>query len=184
VITTLKPIAVVFTLPQQALSAVVAAQTLGAPVVEALPQGAADGQPLDQGTLAVLDNQVDPTTGTIKLKAMFPNDGLKLWPGGFVTVRLLVDTRRGAVVVPPAAVQRGPVGAYVYVIGDMSAASRRPVTVGHEDLHASIVETGLRPGERVVIDGAARLSDGRAVTVVAPATAPATARRPAANGAT
>jgi multidrug efflux system membrane fusion protein len=160
VITTLRPIAVVFTLPQQALPDVVAAQAHGAPVVEALPQGAAGAQPLDVGTLAVLDNQVDPTTGTIKLKATFPNDAMKLWPGGFVTVRLRVDTRRNAIVVPPAAVQRGPLGAYVYVVGDTMTASRRPVVVGHEDMRASIIDSGLHAGERVVVDGAARLTDG------------------------
>jgi len=185
VITTLKPIAVVFTLPQQSLSAVIAAQAGGTPVVEALPQGSDEGPPLDQGTLSVLDNQVDPTTGTIKLKATFPNDGMKLWPGGFVNARLRVDTRRGATVVPPAAIQRGPLGTYVYVVGDGLAVSRRAVEVGHEDLRASIIESGLRPGERVVIDGAARLSDGSAVTIVpAPGTAPATASRPANGGAT
>jgi multidrug efflux system membrane fusion protein len=184
VITTLKPIAVVFTLPQQQLAAVVGAQAHGTPIVEALPQGAADGQPLDQGTLSVLDNQVDSTTGTIKLKATFPNDGLKLWPGGFVTVRLLADTRHNATVVPPAAVQRGPLGTYVYVVGDTQTVSRRPITVSHEDLRQSIVEAGLQPGERVVVDGAARLSDGRAVTIAQPAPAPATASRPATGGAT
>jgi multidrug efflux system membrane fusion protein len=185
VITTLKPIAVVFTLPQQALPDVVAAQAQGAAVVEALPQGAAGAQPLDRGTLAVLDNQVDPTTGTIKLKAMFPNEGTKLWPGGFVTVRLRVDTRRNAIVVPPAAVQRGPLGSYVYVVGDNQTAIRRAVTVGHEDLRASIIESGLQAGERVVIDGAARLSDGRAVKLVGPTgAAPATASAPDGAGPT
>ncbi len=184
VITTLKPIAVVFTLPQQQLSAVVGAQAQGTPIVEALPQGAAEGQPLDQGTLAVLDNQVDSTTGTIKLKATFPNEGLKLWPGGFVTVRLRADTRRNATVIPPAAVQRGPLGTYVYVVGESMTASRRPITVGHEDLRQSIVESGLQPGERVVVDGAARLSDGRAISIAQSPTAPATASRPATGGAT
>jgi len=185
VITTLRPIAVVFTLPQQALPDVVAAQAHGAPIVEALPQGAAGAQPLDVGTLAVLDNQVDPTTGTIKLKATFPNDAMKLWPGGFVTVRLRVDTRRDAIVVPPAAVQRGPLGAYVYVVGDAMTASRRPVLVGHEDMRASIIDSGLHAGERVVVDGAARLTDGRAVTIVDPAgTTPATASGPAGGGPT
>jgi len=186
VITTLKPIAVIFTLPQQQLSAVAAAQAQGTPEVEALPQGEEGGAPLDRGTLAVLDNQVDPTTGTIKLKAMFPNEGMKLWPGGFVTVRLRVDTRRDATVVPPAAVQRGPQGPYVYVIGDGPTVSRRLVSVGHEDVRASIIDNGLQPGERVVIDGAARLTDGGKVTIVQPqgGGAPATASRHSGDGAT
>jgi multidrug efflux system membrane fusion protein len=165
VITTLRPIAVIFTLPQQDLPAVAAAQAQGAPEALALAQGAGEGPPLDRGTLAVLDNQVDPSTGTIKLKAMFPNERLRIWPGAFVTVRLRVDTRHDATVVPPAAVQRGPSGPYVYVVGDDLAAHRRPVTVGHEELRASIVEDGLRPGERVVVDGAGRLTDGAKVSI-------------------
>jgi multidrug efflux system membrane fusion protein len=116
---------------------------------------------------------------------MFPNENMKLWPGGFVNVRLRVDTRRNATVVPPAAIQRGPLGTYVYVVGDSLTASRRPVEVGHEDLHTSIIDSGLHPGERVVIDGAARLSDGRAVSIVpTPGVTPATASRPASGGAT
>ncbi len=172
VITTLRPIAVVFTLPQQNLPAVAAAQARGAPEALALAQGDADGTPLDRGTLAVLDNQVDPTTGTIKLKAMFPNEHLRLWPGAFVTVRLLVQTRHDAVVVPSAAVQRGPAGPYLYVVGEDLAARRRAVAIGHEDPQASIVESGLRPGERVVVDGAARLSDGAKVSIGTPPEGP------------
>ena len=172
VITMLRPIAVVFTLPQQNLPAVAAAQAQGTPEALALAQGDADGTPLDRGTLAVLDNQVDPTTGTIKLKAMFPNEHLRLWPGAFVTVRLLVQTRHDAVVVPSAAVQRGPAGPYLYVVGEDLAARRRAVAIGHEDPQASIVESGLRPGERVVVDGAARLSDGAKVSIGTPPEGP------------
>ena len=187
VITTLRPIAVVFTLPQQQLAAVAAAQAQGTPAVEALPQGAAEGPPLDRGTLAVLDNQVDATTGTIKLKASFPNDRLQLWPGGFVTVRLRVDTRHDAIVVPPAAVQRGPLGPYLYVVGETLTATRRSVAVGHEDLRASIIDSGLQAGERVVVDGAARLTDGAKVAIAPPPAGehvPETASRPATSGPT
>jgi multidrug efflux system membrane fusion protein len=194
VITTLRPIAVVFTLPQQQLPAVVAAQARGAVPVLALPQGSAGADtPIDRGTLAVLDNQVDATTGTIRLKATFPNDRLLLWPGAFVTVRLLAETRRDAVVVPPAAVQRGPAGAYVYVVGDDLTATRRPVGVDHEDLQYDIVAAGLSPGERVVVDGAARLTDHAHVRIAPPPgapadapplSAPATASRRAGSGAT
>ena len=194
-ITTLKPIAVVFTLPQQQLAAVVAALSAGTPAVEALPQGAADATPLDRGTLAVLDNQVDPATGTIKLKAMFPNDRLLLWPGAFVTVRLLVDTRHDATVVPPVAVQRGPLGTYAYVVGADLTATRRVVAIGHEDQRESIVESGLQPGERVVVDGAGRLTDGARVSIAPPpagtapnatpqSAAPETASRPSGHGPT
>lgn len=191
VITTLRPIAVVFTLPQQQLAAVVAAQAQGAVPVQALPQGSAGNEtPIDRGTLAVLDNQVDPTTGTIKLKAVFPNDRLRLWPGAFVTVRLLAETRHDAVVVPPAAVQRGPAGQYVYVVNDDLTVSRRAVSVDHEDLQYAVVTAGVTPGERVVVDGAARLTDHAHVRVATPAlpeapsvSSPATASRRAGSGA-
>ncbi|HEX4172170.1 MAG TPA: efflux RND transporter periplasmic adaptor subunit [Acetobacteraceae bacterium] len=118
VITQLQPISVVFTLPQQSLGQVAKAMSLGAAKVLAFPQGVTGGQakPLDTGTLAVLDNQVDPTTGTIKLKATFPNPERRLWPGAFVGVQVQVDTAKDAIVVPPAAVQRGPRGAYVYIV--------------------------------------------------------------------
>jgi multidrug efflux system membrane fusion protein len=183
VLTTLKPISVLFTLPQQDLPAVAAAMAEGSPEVLALPQASATrvtgrsgaAKPLDTGTLIVLDNQVDPTTGTIKLKANFPNEKLLLWPGAFVTVRLRVDTVRNAVVVPPVAVQRGPQGAYLYVLNADETVSRRNVREGHEDLVAAIITDGLKPGERVVIDGAARLTDKAKVSVLPPSgTAPAT----------
>jgi multidrug efflux system membrane fusion protein len=180
VITQLRPISVVFTLPQQALSAVAAAMQAGAAKVLALPQGqAADAKAaIDQGEVAVLDNQVDPNTGTIKLKATFPNPDLKLWPGGFINVRLLVQTEHDVVTVSPLAVQRGPRGAYVYVVKDDSTVSRRPVTVGHEDEAAAIVTAGLQADEQVVVDGASRLSDNAKVTIADPGAAPSAARTP------
>jgi multidrug efflux system membrane fusion protein len=190
VITTLRPISVVFTLPQQSLAAVAQAMENGTPEVLALPQGndrAETREVIDRGTLTVLDNQVDPTTGTIKLKASFPNAHLRIWPGAFVTVRLKVDTRHDATVVPPAAVQRGPRGAYVYVVNDDLTATRRPITLGHEDMTASVVADGVRPGERVVVDGAARLTDNAKVTIATPPGAtppavPATGPTPVARG--
>jgi multidrug efflux system membrane fusion protein len=179
IITTLRPITVQFTLPQQDLPAVAAAMAAGPPEVLSLPQDTGAGAPrpvLDAGTLTVLDNQVDPTTGTIRLRASFPNERLTLWPGAFVTVRLRVQTLRDAVVVPPVAVQRGPQGPYVYVV-KADVAARRPVSLGHEDQTASVVTDGLGAGERVVIDGASRLTDGARVSVVEPAGLPATASR-------
>jgi len=186
VLTQLQPISVVFTLPQQSLATVANAMRNGAPKVLAYAQGAA-GSPagvLDTGTLAVLDNQVDPTTGTIKLKATFPNAANRLWPGAFVGVRLQVDVAKDAVVVPSAAVQRGPRSSYVYVIGDDNAATRHSVTVSHEDAQGSILSEGVKPGDKVVIDGASRLSDNSKVTIVQPGaagTAPA-AGQPGAPG--
>ncbi len=164
VITQLKPISVVFTLPQQSLPAVAAAQAAGVPAVVALKQG---GGVLERGKLAVLDNQVDPATGTIKLKATFPNDTLLLWPGGFVNVRMLVQTLPGVVTVPSAAVQRGPQGAFVFVVVD-TTAQRRQIKVGQEDDQTSVVTDGLKPGEQVVVDGAQRLTDGAKVAIAGP----------------
>ncbi|HET8997401.1 MAG TPA: efflux RND transporter periplasmic adaptor subunit [Acetobacteraceae bacterium] len=172
VITQLHPISVIFTLPQQSLGAVTAAMRKGTPTVLAYAEGA-NGSPanvLDTGTLSVLDNQVDPTTGTIKLKATFPNPGDRLWPGAFVGVKLLARTAENAVVVPPAAVQRGPQGTYVFqVTGSM--VKLQPVTVGHEDAQQSIITQGLKPGDQVVVDGASRLSNGSKIKIVAPAPA-------------
>ena len=190
VLTQLQPISVVFTLPQQTLDQVTKAMAQGEAKVLAYAQGAT-GSPaglLDTGTLTVLDNQVDPTTGTIKLKATFPNPGNRLWPGAFVGTQVQVDTAKNAVVVPPAAVQRGPRGAYVYVANTDGSTTRRDVTVGHEDAQQSIIAEGVKTGEKVVVDGASRLNDGSKVTIVQPAatgsspavdrpTAPGTRRR-------
>jgi multidrug efflux system membrane fusion protein len=186
VLTQLQPISVVFTLPQQTLQQVSAAMREGAAKTLAYAQGATGSRTglLDTGELMVLDNQVDPTTGTIKLKATFPNPGSRLWPGAFVGVRLQVDTAKNAVVVPPAAVQRGPNSAYVYVIKADDTATRRRVTVGHEDQDASIITDGVKPGDKVVIDGATRLLENSKVTIVQPAAAGSSpaADQPAAPG--
>ena len=158
----------------------------GAPEVLALPQGVAnDGETvLDRGRVAVLDNTVDQSTGTIKLKATFPNPSLALWPGGFVNVRLLIETERNVVSVPPTAVQRGPLGAYVYLVGANSTVSRKVVQIGHEDESVAVVTAGLQAGDRVVTDGASRLTDGARVTVQdnTPANVTAEPSRPRAPG--
>lgn len=195
VITQLQPISVVFSLPQQNLPQVAAAQ-LGAaqvsttgqsgPEVEAYTQGtdAVHSKPLDRGALTVLDNQIDPTTGTIKLKATFPNKEGTLWPGGFVGIRLRVDTVHDAIVVPQAAMQRGPRQSFVYLIAQDNVVHRQNVTVGYEDETGSVITFGVSPGDRVVVDGASRLTDGAKVSVVMPdAEASSTSiNRPAAPG--
>jgi membrane fusion protein, multidrug efflux system len=184
-ITQLQPISVLFTLPQQTLPAVAHAMAEGDAPVLALAQDATGGPAklLDTGTLTVLDNQVDPTTGTIKLKAVFPNAKHLLWPGGFVSVRLRTETARDAVVVPPSAIQRGPRGPYVFVVGDDATAHRQLVTVGYEDEQASVVAIGLKGGETVVTDGASRLSDGSKVSLAKADTAAEPARaQPVAPG--
>ncbi len=187
VITQLKPISVVFTLPQQALGAVSSAMASGMPEVLA-SSGADAARLLDRGQLAVLDNQVDAATGTIKLKATFPNEQLRLWPGGFVNVRILVDTARAAVTVPTAAVQRGPRGPYAFIINADLSVKRQPIKTGHEDETTTIVTAGLVPGDQVVTDGAQRLSETSKVAIAGPdgnapdaapreRTAPGTAQR-------
>lgn len=163
VVTQLKPIYVVFTLPQQALPAVQKAQASGPATVRAL--GADNASVLENGQLAVVDNQIDQLTGTVKLKATFPNDGLRLWPGQFVNARLMLDTIRGAVVAPSPAVQRGPSGAFVYVLGEDGAAHMRSVTTGRQDEHIVVVTSGLDAGTTVITSGFSRLSDGAKVRI-------------------
>ena len=168
VVTTLQPISVVFTLPQQTLPAVVDAmqanRSVGGPEVLALPQDSGDGTApppvLDHGRLAVLDNQVDQNTGTIKLKAVFPNPALRLWPGAFVNIRLMLRVDQGVVTIPTAAVQRGPQGAFVFTLGDDDVAHRHPLTVVRQDENVAVVSAGLAAGQRVVTDGASRLTEG------------------------
>jgi multidrug efflux system membrane fusion protein len=172
VVTTLRPIDVVFTLPQQTLAAVTAAMAHGAPVVEALPQNGDSNDIIDRGVVRVLDNEVDQTTGTIKLKAEFPNTNLKLWPGAFVNVRLQLQLDRGVTVVPIAAIQRGPDGGFVYVLDTTDHAHRRLVQIPHQDESVAVIAAGLKPGEIVVTDGASRLTDGARVQRLAAQVAP------------
>jgi multidrug efflux system membrane fusion protein len=168
IITQLKPISVIFNLPQQQLRAVNAAMAKGPVAVNALE--ADNTTVIDKGTIQVVDNQVDQTTGTIKFKALFPNEHLQLWPGQFINVRLYIDILSHAVVVPTAAVQRGPNGAYVYVLGNNSKVSLRNVTVTRQNETQAVVGSGLTPPEQVVTTGFSRLTDGAEVRI-APAEA-------------
>lgn len=159
----IKPISVLFSIPQQQLGRVNAASAAGALSVQAI---ASDGQTvIDSGTLAVVDNQVDPTTGTVKLKANFPNDKLALWPGAFVNARLLVETLKSVIVVPTAAVQRGPKGTFVYIIKPDESVAMKSVTVRQQDDEQAVIAEGLAAGDKVVTTGFARLQDGSKVTV-------------------
>jgi membrane fusion protein, multidrug efflux system len=165
VITKIMPIAVLFNLPQQHLRRVNAAIAKGQLAVEALD---ADNRTvIDRGTLDVVDNQVDQATGTVRMKALFPNAERQLWPGQFVNVRLYVGTVQHAVVIPTAAVQRGPDGAYVYTVGVDGKAAQRPVTVTQQDEHEALVAAGLTPPEETITSGFTRLTDGTAVRVMA-----------------
>ncbi len=120
---------------------------------------------IDRGALTVIDNQVDQTTGTVKLKAEFPNADLQIWPGQFVNVKLLVDILRQVVVVPTAAVQRGPNGTFAYVAGDDGAATVRPVTVAQQDDVQAVIASGIYDGERVITTGFSYLTDGAKITI-------------------
>jgi len=120
---------------------------------------------LDKGKVMVIDNQVDQTTGTVKLRGEFPNNDLQLWPGQFVNVRVLIDTLRQAVVVPTAAIQRGPNGAFVYVLKQGNTVTVRPVTLTQQDDSRAVVATGLQASEQVVTTGFARLTEGAQVAV-------------------
>ena len=120
---------------------------------------------VDTGTLKGIDNQVDPTTGTLKLKAEFPNANFQLWPGQFVNIRLKVETLSKAVVVPTSAVQRGPVGTFSYVIGDDDVVTAKPVVVTQQNENDAVIASGLSASDRVVTTGFANLSDGAKVII-------------------
>ena len=163
ILTQLRPISIFFNLPQQHLPELNKGFAEAPLAVDAIgPDGKSA---LDRGKVVVIDNQVDQTTGTVKLKAEFPNTNLQLWPGQFVNVRVLMDTRRQVVVVPTAAIQRGPNGTLVYVLRDDSTVTVRPVKLSQQDEIQSVVDVGLQAGERVVTTGFARLTEGTAVTV-------------------
>ena len=165
VLTQIKPISVFFSLAQQNLPQLNRGQATAPLPVQAL---GGDGKSVvDSGKLVVVDNQVDQATGTVRLRAEFPNRQEQLWPGQFVNVRLLIDTLRQVVVVPTSAVQRGPNGTFVYVLKDDGTASMRPVGVGQQDEQQAVITNGLQAQERVVTTGFARLSDGSRVQVAA-----------------
>jgi membrane fusion protein, multidrug efflux system len=177
-INTLQPISVQFSLPQQNLPAVLAATQAGTVPLLATAQGNPATAPvLDRGTLAVLDNSVNASTGTLTLKGTFPNPRFALWPGAFVDVRVEVRTIRGAVTVPPVAVQQGPEGSFVYLVqppaggkGD-ATVTMRPVTIGYQDASVVVIAKGLAAGQQVVTEGSSRLREGSPVRVVAAAKA-------------
>jgi len=176
VITQLQPLSVLFTLPQQQLGDVNRAFAGGALPVDAF--GPDNKTVVETGELKVVDNQVDPSTGTIKLKAEFANRELQLWPGGFINVRLLINTLKRVVVAPTAAVQRGPSGTFVYVVQPDNKVAVRPVTVSQQDETQAVIAKGLEADERVVTTGFARLTAGAAVAVTNAESAPPPGAQP------
>lgn len=157
----IQPMSVIFVVPQQQLTRIIKAKASGVLSVYALDNAAQT--PIDTGTLDVIDNQIDPTTGTVKLRAIFPNKDLQLWPGGFVTVRLSIETLKQAIVVPVAALQRGPKGPFVFVL-DGDVVHVRQVTAGQQDDKQAVITAGLKPGETVVTTGFVKLTDGSRVS--------------------
>lgn len=180
VITQLQPVSVVFTLPQQRLPEI-AGKMRGGEKLEVRAMRA-DGTTLDTGTVEFVDNQVDPTTGTIKLKAVFPNQAMELWPGSFVNVRLRMGAVRDSMLVPSSAVQYGPDGPFAFVVGADMTAEVRPVKPVHTEGEVTAVASGLREGERVVLGGQDRLRAGMAVTVAGEGEPGARPGRPGGGG--
>lgn len=162
VITQLDPIAVLFTLPEDDLPRVSKQLASGAMKVEAWNRDAT--QKLADGTLELIDNQINAQTATMRLKAKFPNAERALWPNQFIKARLQLATREGAIVVPAAVVQRGPQGTYAYVVGDGDIVSVRNVEVEVTQGELAIVAKGLSPGERVVADGQNQLRPGAKIS--------------------
>jgi multidrug efflux system membrane fusion protein len=166
VITQLQPITVIFPISEDSLPPVLAKLKTGTPLaVEAYDREMK--KRVAVGSLLTTDNQIDSTTGTVRLKAVFPNGENELFPNQFVNARLLVDVRSGSTVIPASAIQRGPQGTFVYTIKDDRTATVRPITVGEIQEGEAFIKTGLTPGELVVVDGAERLREGSRVELKA-----------------
>jgi membrane fusion protein, multidrug efflux system len=164
VITQLQPISVIFTLPEDSLPAVLQRLHTGA-TLQATAYDRTGATKIDSGTLETVDNQIDPTTGTVKLRAIFNNPGLILFPNQFVNIQLLVDTLKNADLVPTAAIERGEPGTFVYVVKPNQTVIAQPVTLGPSNSQQVAVTKGVRPGQLVVTDGADRLKDGAKVKI-------------------
>jgi multidrug efflux system membrane fusion protein len=161
-----QPAAVMFTLPSRALDNIRQATDRGPIEVIAFDQD--NRLPLSTGKLLMIDNAVDQATATIRLKAIFPNADDRLWPGEFVNARLLMETRRDAIVVPSSAVQRGPQGLYTWVVSPNNTAVVRQIQVGPTAEDSTIVDSGVNEGDRVVIDGQYKLQTNSPVSVTSP----------------
>jgi multidrug efflux system membrane fusion protein len=179
VITQLHPIAVIFTLPEDNLPAIMHRVTAGAKL-PVIAYNRDKSQKLADGFLQTVDNQIDPGTGTSKLKAVFANNENTLFPNQFVNVRLLLDVKKNQVIVPSAAIQRGSSGSFVYAVKADGTVEARPVTVGVVEGTDSAIDSGVKVGESVVVDGADALQPGAKVSVTG---APAASGAPVVSGA-
>ncbi len=165
-ITQMKPISVIFTLPEADITPVRDASAKGRLAVLAVSEGA-EARVLDRGTLATISNMVDPSTGTIQMKAIFPNPDETLWPDAFVNVRLLLHTLQNVLTLPSRAVQHGPDGLYVYLVRADGTVMRQPVTETIEQGDTAVIASGVPAGTEVVLDGQSRLDDGTRVSIEA-----------------
>ncbi|HYC36725.1 MAG TPA: MdtA/MuxA family multidrug efflux RND transporter periplasmic adaptor subunit [Usitatibacter sp.] len=180
VITQVDPMGVLFTIPQDTLPRVLARLNAGdKPVVEAWDRE--QKNVLAKGELITTDNQIDVATGTVRLKASFPNKEGKLFPNQFVNARMVVDTRKGVVAVPSAAVQRGTQGTIVYVVKEDNTVAIRPIVTGPVEGSLTAIESGLQEGERVITDGVDRIREGAKVEVTQPGASQRPAGAPAAG---
>jgi multidrug efflux system membrane fusion protein len=159
VITQLQPITVVFSLPEDSIPPVLGRMKKGQRIsVEAFDR--AQMNRISAGHLLTVDNQIDASTGTVKLKAVFDNGANELFPNQFVNAKLLLETRKGVTIIPQAAAQRGQKGAFVYVVSQEQTATVRPIKLGPSEGDEVIVEEGLKPGEIIVVEGADKVRDG------------------------
>lgn len=177
VITQTHPIDLVFSLPENDISAILAAQKQGTVPVEAWDRS--NKTLLTQGALLSMDNQIDTTTGTVKLKARFSNEDDRLFPNQFVNARLKVATLQDAIVIPAAALQMGNEGHFVWVVNADNKVSKKSITVGIQDSETVVINSGLQAGEKVVTDGIDRLTEGAKVEIVAPQSTPLTSGKSA-----
>jgi multidrug efflux system membrane fusion protein len=166
VITQLQPISVIFTTSEDNLQQIIR-HTLNGEQLSATAYDRANTTPLEVGTLKTMDNQIDTTTGTVRLRAIFQNDDSRLFPNQFVNTRLLVDTIKDAVIVPTTAVLNGSMGQFVYVVKADNTVTVRPVKIGPVDGERTSIKSGLQVGERVVTDGSDRLREGAKITIPA-----------------
>jgi membrane fusion protein, multidrug efflux system len=171
VVTQIQPISIVFTLPEDAIPQINQALAAGEVGVAALSRD--ERTQLDTGTLTLVDNEIDPGTGTVRLKATFANVRNALWPGQFVNVRVLLQQRRDVVTLPTVAVERGPAGLFAYVVKADSTVEARPIKTGGDSEGVTVVSDGLQPGERVVTSNQYRLQPGAQVRTLAAANSPA-----------
>jgi membrane fusion protein, multidrug efflux system len=166
VVTQIEPISLIFTLPETDLPQIQQQQQKTEGPLTVLAYSQDNTIKLDQGMLGLVNNEILQTTGSIQLKANFPNKAHRLWPGELVNARLLLDTRHGGLTVPASVVQQGPQGAYAYVVNPNGSVAIRPITVAQISDGQALINSGLKANEQVVVDGQYKLQPGTHVTVL------------------